>query len=189
MEKDKRKAGMLPIGPLMIEHRLIERMVALLKKESQKLGANKKIDPILLGSAIDFFRFYADRCHHGKEEDILFNYLQGKQLAYEHKEMLTGLLQDHVRARELVGALGSARQRYLQKDCQAAEDIQECLKKIVELYTGHIEKEDKQFFIPSMRYFTKEEQAAMLGEFGEFDKILIHEKYKKLTEEMEKGLF
>ena len=162
---------MLPIGPLMIEHRLIERMVALLKKEAQ-------INLNFIGIAVDFFRFYADRCHHGKEEDILFRALAAKQLSPEHKKMMTDLLQDHVRARELVGKL---------KDSHTAGDIKECIDKIVQLYTVHIQKEDKQFFIPAMDYFTKEEQGAMLCEFQEFDRMLIHEKYKKLVEQIEKG--
>lgn len=162
---------MLPIGPLMIEHRLIERMVALLKKETQ-------INLNFIGIAVDFFRFYADRCHHGKEEDILFRALAAKQLSPEHKKMMADLLQDHVRARELVGKL---------KDSRTLGDIKECIDKIVELYTVHIQKEDKQFFIPSMGYFTKEEQAALLCEFQEFDRMLIHEKYKKLVEQIEKG--
>lgn len=185
--RGRSKTGILPIGPLMIEHRLIERMVALLKKAGEKVETNKTIDTCFLGQAVDFFRSYADRCHHGKEEDILFRSLQTRQLSAGHKEILAGLLADHVRARELVAALANARQQYLQKETQAEKAIRECLKNIVELYTAHIQKEDQQFFIPSMQYFTKDEQAAMLDEFEEFDKMLIHEKYKKLIDDIEKG--
>jgi len=180
-------SDMLPIGPLMIEHRLIERMVSLLKKEAEKREAKDEMNINFIGIAVDFFRFYADRCHHGKEEDILFRDLQAKPLSPEHKKMIEGLLQDHVHARELVGKLDNGRLRYLQKDTNAAKDIQECLKKLIDLYTVHIQKEDKQFFIPAMVYFNKKEQDTMLCEFGEFDKMLIHEKYKKLVEQIEKG--
>lgn len=187
--KQKRKANILPIGLLMIEHRLIERMVALFKKEGEKLEADKTIDADFLGAGVDFFKFYADRCHHGKEEDFLFKGLKKKQLTSEHKNMLAGLLQDHARARELVEALDRARQRYLRQGDYAGADTQEYIKKLVELYTGHIQKEDKQFFFPAMKYFTKKEQQAMLDQFEEFDKMLIHEKYRKLIEKMEGGVF
>lgn len=185
--KNKKKTNMLPIGPLMLEHRLIERMAALLKKEAEKTEANGPININFIGIALDFFRSYADRCHHGKEENILFRDLEKKKLSFEHKNMLAGLLQDHIRARELVGKLDSGRLRYLQKESAAANDIKECINKLIDLYKGHIQKEDKQFFIPSMGYFTKREQEKMLCEFEEFDKMLIHEKYRKLVEQIKTG--
>ncbi len=185
--QERTKAGMLPIGPLMLEHRLIERVVNALKTEDSNLELKNEINSDFIGSAVDFFRFYADRCHHGKEEDVLFRDLQKKQLSGEHKKMLAGLMQDHVRARELVGKLESGGKRYLQKDPKAVTDIKLCLRNLVELYTGHIQKEDNQFFIPTMDYFTKVEQDAMLCEFREFDRMLIHEKYKKVAEQIEKG--
>jgi hemerythrin-like domain-containing protein len=177
--KDKTKNGMLPIGPLMKEHRLIERMVALLKRQ-------KETDLCFIGKAVDFFRVYADRCHHGKEEDILFKALTEKPLSPQHKEIMAGLLRDHVRARELVGQLDKARARSLQRDPSAAGDIKGCVKAIVELYAAHIQKEDKQFFIPAMGYFTSQELDGMLRQFYEFDRTLIHEKYRMLVEKIKK---
>ena len=49
------------------------------------------------------------------------------------------------------------------------------LNKLVEFYPEHIAKEDKNFFIA---YFTSKEMDDMLNEFWEFDKKLIHEKYR-----------
>jgi len=57
---------MLPAGPLMIEHRLIERMVSVLVAEQEKISKHNASDTDLLLAAADFFRTYADRCHHGK---------------------------------------------------------------------------------------------------------------------------
>ena len=67
---------MMPIAPLMIEHRLIERMVRRIGLERLKLQRGGELDAVFLLEAIDFMRAYADRCHHGKEEDILFNELK-----------------------------------------------------------------------------------------------------------------
>ena len=57
---------MMPIGPLMKEHRLIERMIALMEKELGRLNAGEELDPGFIDIAVDFIRTYADRCHHGK---------------------------------------------------------------------------------------------------------------------------
>jgi len=45
----------------------------------------------------------------------------------------------------------------------------------------HIEKEDKRFFHPIMNYFSRQEMDAMLQEFEEFDRKVIHEKYADLV--------
>ena len=54
------------------------------------------------------------------------------------------------------------------------------------LYPKHIELEDRHFFIPVMDYFTEDEQQKMVGEFFEFDRNIIHNKYRKIAEELEK---
>ena len=59
-------------GPLMIEHRLIEKMLSLIKDTLVQIESTNKVDPLLVDTAVDFIRMYADRTHHGKEEDILF---------------------------------------------------------------------------------------------------------------------
>ena len=43
------------------------------------------------------------------------------------------------------------------------------------------------FFIPSMSYFTDKEKDEMLGSFWEFDRNLIHEKYRGLVIDYEKS--
>ena len=56
------------------------------------------------------------------------------------------------------------------------------LRELVEFYPAHIEKEDRRFFIPCMSYFDDGERAEMLREMREFDRQMIHEKYRKVVE-------
>jgi hemerythrin-like domain-containing protein len=174
---------MKPIAPLMIEHRLIEKMVEALKRELSEVSAGKKPDTHLLYDAVDFFRIYADRTHHGKEEDILFRELSVKPLSEEHKRIVAELMEEHVAARKNVSVLYEASGRYAKGDLGAVSDISSCLAAITELYPAHIEKEDKRFFIPVMDYFSEEEQVKMLREFYLFDRNMIHEKYKKVVDQ------
>jgi len=177
---------MMPAGPLMIEHRLIERMIKLMKNELQVMSQENKADVPFIDKAIDFIRTYADRTHHGKEEDILFRDLMKKKILAEHKRILDELIEDHVRSRAMTKSLFEAKEKYAQGNNDALKEIINFTQVLVELYPKHIEKEDKHFFLPVMNYFSKEQQAAMLNEFWEFDKKLIHEKYKALVEEIEK---
>ncbi len=68
-----------PVAPLMIEHRLVERMIAVIKEEAAGIGLKNKVDPVLIDTAVGFIRTYADRTHHGKEEEILFRDLAQKK--------------------------------------------------------------------------------------------------------------
>jgi len=71
---------MKPRGPLMIEHRLIEKMLHITSKELALIKKNKKVNSIFIDTFVDFIRIYADRTHHGKEEDILFTALGYKDM-------------------------------------------------------------------------------------------------------------
>ncbi|MBM3246638.1 MAG: hemerythrin domain-containing protein [Candidatus Omnitrophica bacterium] len=187
MKSDLRN-NILPVGPLMIEHRLIERMVALIEQESAKIREKGQVNIELANAAADFFKVYADLCHHGKEEDILFKELQVKPLSAGDKAMLEELKSDHVRARGLVGKLAaSAKDIRSQQTKVKAGLIAEIMEDLSKLYRAHIRKEDKQFFIPVMKYFTKNEQDEMLSKFREFDMTLIHERYKSAVLQYEQG--
>ena len=177
---------MLPIGPLMIEHRLIERMISVMREELQRLEKGKEVDTAFIVTAVDFIRIYADRCHHGKEEDILFRELQKKNLSEEHNRIMNELLEEHKWGRKTTGRLVGANEDYIDGDKKALPVISDCLRSLVGFYPKHIEKEDKHFFVPVMGYFSQDEKDSMLKEGCDFDQKLIHEKYEKTVVEVEK---
>ncbi|MHB8069814.1 MAG: hemerythrin domain-containing protein [Desulfobaccales bacterium] len=183
---------MLPIGPLMIEHRLIERMITLMRCELQRIRDNVAVDPefafvdaVFIDTAVDFIRTYADRCHHGKEEEILFAALGKKDLSLEHREALEDLVRDHIKGRQVTAALVQAKNEYLLGKAEALEEILKNLGEMVEFYPQHIAREDQHFFIPCMGYFTDAEKAEMLQAMEEFDRQMIHEKYRGVVEGIE----
>jgi len=172
-------------GPLMIEHRLIERMLSAIRDVLAKIESEHSVDPVLVDIAVDFIRVYADRTHHGKEEDILFRELTNKALSSEDRRVMNELIEEHVFGRQATKALVDANTRYRNGDEAALTEIADKLKTLIEFYPRHIEKEDKVFFPSSRTYFTDKEDQAMLAEFWEFDRKMIHEKYKSIVEEFE----
>ena len=175
---------MKPIGPLMWEHRLIERMLRSFESEISKINEQKKVNPLFIDTAVDFIRIYADRLHHGKEEDILFRDLMKKKLSPEHARIIDELMEDHRYARKTTGMLVDAKERYLKGE-NTVEEVITLMKELARFYPVHIEKEDKHFFFPCQEYFSKEELDKMLAEFYEFDRKMIHEKYEKIVNRME----
>jgi hemerythrin-like domain-containing protein len=179
MIKGEGGVRMLPIGPLMIEHRLIERMIALLGKEGERIARENNIQVKFIDTAVDFIKTYADRCHHGKEEDILFRELDKKKISDEHKRMLKEILDEHQQSRKAVADLEDAKAKFLKGDRESLSRVVKTMQFLVGLYARHIEKEDKHFFPACMEYFTQEEKDAMLAQEYEFDKGLIHQMYKE----------
>lgn len=178
---------MKPVGPLMIEHRLIERMIRVLDVELARIREIGDFDPVMVDTAVDFIRTYADRTHHGKEEDILFRDLGKKPLPEDLKRIMDELLHEHDQAREMVASLVGARERYARQDPDALPEVMELMKELITFYPIHIAKEDKRFFLPCMDYLSREEQDGMLAEFWEFDRRMIHEKYRKVVERFEQS--
>jgi len=176
---------MLPVGQLMVEHRLIERVIRLWQKELSRIENSGTVNTDFMAQAIDFMRVYADRCHHGKEEDIFFRDLGNKSLSAGLSKILQELIAEHAISRSEIKKLMTARERYIFKDKGSLSDICTAVKKITELYPAHIEKEDKRFFLPCMEYFTQQEKERMIDEFNEFDRRLIHERYKTLIKDLE----
>lgn len=166
----------------MIEHRLMDRMIALLKKEAESMERDENIHAEFLDTAIDFINIYIDRCHHGKEEDILIKELDKKMMADEHRRIMKEILDEHRQTRDAVEELGEAKAKYLNGDRGSLSVIIRTIRFLVELYPRHIEKEDGHFFLPCMEYFSQEEKDAMLAQEYEFDRKLIHQTYiEKVT--------
>ena len=172
-------------GLLMVEHRVIDRMIAVMAGRIEPIRQEGDLDPLFVDRAVDFIRTYADRTHHGKEEDILFRDLKARPLSSELRRQMDELVQDHQWARETTRHLIEANARYHSGDGGALSDIAETLQALVDFYPKHIQKEDEIFFPVARAYFTQEEDQAMLREFWEFDRRMIHEKYRAVVEELE----
>ena len=165
-------------GPLMIEHRLIETMIGVINRRLELAAQAKAIDPHFVDTAVDFIRVYADRTHHGKEEDILFRDLGRKNMTEEHRRLMEDLVAEHVVGRETTRSLVEANTRYRRGEAGALPDVLAHLRTLVAFYPGHIKKEDAVFFPAALTYVTGEEDQAMLAEFREFDSRMIHQKYR-----------
>jgi hemerythrin-like domain-containing protein len=172
------------IGLLMIEHRLIEQIIPTLETELYHISSDNVANPLFIYNAVDFFRTYADRFHHGKEEDILYVELAKKPLNQDHKRIMAELEEEHRYARRTVGKLVSSTEKWSNGEDDALPVIAECLKNLIELYPRHIEKEDKEFFIPCQQYFTVTEREKLLEAGVQFDNNFTNVNYQDRMESL-----
>ena len=166
-------------GLLMIEHRLIEKTIVLAKRKLSEFNEDN-FDPVLLDNIIDFIRTYADKTHHGKEEDILFKRLEGKSLNKADAELMQHLADEHKQTRKKVKELISLNNDFKSGNKSVTEDIKKIVNWLSELYPEHIQKEDVSFFPNADKYFSDTELDELLNEYYLFDARMIHEKYLSL---------
>jgi hemerythrin-like domain-containing protein len=166
----------------MIEHRLIERAVGLMEKEKQRLEAGGELDPVTVDALADFIKTYADRTHHGKEEDILFEDLQGKPLSDEEKSVMDELVEEHKLGRRLTKQLVDSKNEVVAGRREKLKDVIDAMRQLIEFYPQHIRKEDDRFFPDTERHYSADELAEMVSQFYAFDRGMIHEKYRNVVE-------
>jgi hemerythrin-like domain-containing protein len=169
----------------MIEHRLISRVAATLGRMRERIRLERTVDPSAVDAAVDFIRTYADRCHHGKEEDLLFAACQGKAIPPELERTMRQLVDEHVQGRALVARLVAANARHRAGAPEAVDEIADLLGALSEFYARHIETEDQRFFVPLMDFFTKAERDELHRECLRFDQEFIHRRYLAVAEELE----
>ena len=176
---------MKPIGYLMIEHRLIDRMIDMMKDEIDWIGEYRRVDPLFIEAAVYFIRSYTDISHHGKEEKIYFQALEKKPLTGELKKIMSDLVQEHAFARKTVDDIEHAKESYSRGEKDALAKVIAALNIITIFYPQHMEKEEKHFFYQSMEYLSPEEKDKMLADFAEFDSRLFHAEHIRIIEELE----
>ena len=67
---------MKSVDRLVFEHDLIERGLTLLEKSVARIESDQPIPSEFPKWAPEFFSQFADKCHHAKEEDLLFPLLK-----------------------------------------------------------------------------------------------------------------
>lgn len=77
---------LLPIDPLMSEHRLIERVIKQVNEELHDIRETNNVNSNFIDVATDFLGTYSDRCHESKEEVISFRDLAKKNLPYHLRQ-------------------------------------------------------------------------------------------------------
>jgi hemerythrin-like domain-containing protein len=169
----------------MEEHRVIEKLVALIRLAAEAGRREGRVDLRFVEMALDFLKTYADRCHHGKEEGILFRALERKSMAPAHRAVMDALIEEHRLGRRKVRELSEAAEAYGRGEGAALHVILDRLEFLAEFYPAHIRKEDKSFFLPVMDYLDEGEKAAMIAEEMEFDRKLIHELYREKVKALE----
>ncbi len=170
---------MKPRGLLMIEHRLIEKVLSVAQQKALSM-TELDYQPAFVETVVDFIKTYADRTHHGKEEDILFAELAKKKLEDDHLLIMKELIDEHRQARAKVKEVVELNEKFKKGDRRVVPAITSAIIWLAGFYPAHIRKEDAVFFPGTEPQFRQDELEDLLNRFYEFDRMMIHEKYQKM---------
>ncbi len=154
------------------EHDAILQMLDVSEALAQRLAAGAPVEPERLTEMLEFFQTFADRCHHGKEEDLLFPLLERKGLMRAGGPVGV-MLDEHEQGRALVRRMADAAQAYNDHDATAGRRYAEASRRYAALLRQHIDKENHILFMLADRLLTPEEQAGLAEAFErvEVDKL------------------
>ena len=177
---------MLPTDDLMNEHRVIERMLGILTEANNRLEKGQDIDPKLYIDAVDFLRNFADKCHHSKEEKLLFEKMMERGVSGEVGPIAV-MMREHQDGRAHVKSLDKLSKEKMSKTTR--EGLIKSSRAYVDLLSRHIQKEDSVLYPLANQILDKDDQKELEEGFERVEKEImglgVHEGYHKMIEQWE----
>lgn len=148
---------MYSIDLMIEEHKNILAVIKVMRTVCCGILEGKPIDEEDFRNLIYFARTYADRHHHGKEENILFRDMSEKLGNAAQTLIRHGMLVEHDLGRFYINELEKALNRYAQNpDTETKLDILARTAQWSDLLTRHIEKENEAVYPFAQRGLSKD---------------------------------
>lgn len=148
------------IDDLMHEHEALLYALPILESFERQTAAGQAVDVVDLAAFIGFLKEFADKCHHGKEEGILFPALLAAGIPGESGPV-GELLEEHVQGRGWIAQMESSLW-----PPSRPERFALAARAYRELLQAHIRKENEVMFPMAERTL---EPAQLEGIFERFE--------------------
>ena len=179
---------MKPTTQLTEEHNVIKRMIRVLSSVSERIENGEDVEPEHLSQMIDFIRTYADKCHHAKEEDLLFPAMEEAGIPRE-RGPIGVMLSDHDKGRAYVRGMDEALEEYSKGTGGARKMFADNARGYMALLLAHIDKEDNVLYVMADRHISDSRQEELARDFEkvEADRFgeTAHERYHSMVEQLE----
>ncbi|MBC7351246.1 MAG: hemerythrin domain-containing protein [Thermogutta sp.] len=172
---------MKPTEILSQEHRVIEQVLDCLEKIVRKSKEEGKVDAESARAAIDFFRGFADKCHHAKEENQLFPVLHTKGFGGGCGPIAV-MLREHELGRLYIGGMDASLNAAASGDADAVRWFVQHGESYIRLLREHIQKEDHCLFPSADQKLSTEDEQSLLAAFAQVEKDEIGELHARYVE-------
>jgi hemerythrin-like domain-containing protein len=150
------------------EHEVILRGLDVLERLAERLAAGPPVDDTTLGELVELLQTFADRCHHGKEEDHLFPAIRAKGLG----DTLAVFLEEHEEGRGYLRTLASRGATGGERAAAA--------RRYVGMLRDHIQRENEVLFPLADGLLAPEEHEALVRAYEDVERRVagpgIHER-------------
>lgn len=161
------------------EHQAVLSALDILEKICRKLEAGEKVDPKHQEDILEFIKIFVDKCHHGKEEDLLFPALEKVGIPKEQGP-IGMMLTEHDMGRKFV--------RGMSENISNPEKFIENARGYIELLRQHIEKENNILYQMADTHISQAKDNELLKEFDKLELERIgpgkHEEFHKMLEKL-----
>lgn len=169
------------------EHQGVLLMLNILEAVCKKLSTGEKVEPKHLQQIVEFLQIFVDKCHHGKEEDVLFPAMEQAGIPKENGPIGV-MLVEHETGRGYVREMKTAIEKYASGDATLAANIVNAANNFISFLRPHIEKEDNILYAMADQVLPAEQQEKLFTEFEKIENEKIgsgtHEKFHELLHQL-----
>jgi hemerythrin-like domain-containing protein len=167
---------------LIHEHEAILFSLKVLEEMSRRVKTGEQIPLSDITAIIDFLKLFADKCHHGKEEGILFPVLEAAGIP-KHDGPIGVMLSEHQAGRGYIKQM----QEYAVCIPLDRNAFTEAADSYITLLRAHIDKESRVLFPMGDAKLSEAKHRELLKAFDEFEENVIgkgkHEELHKQLHE------
>ncbi|NQU11207.1 hemerythrin domain-containing protein [bacterium] len=171
---------MNPLEMLKTEHRVIEQVLSCLEPMIAEAEQQGKLAKEPAADAVAFFRTFADKCHHGKEEVHLFPALEARGFSPDSGPTAV-MRTEHNLGRTHVRGMAEAIDPAATGDGPALASFISHARGFEQLLREHIQKEDHCLFSMAAQALTAADQEKLMATFDHVEHEEMgagtHEKY------------
>ena len=175
---------MTPTDELKHEHRIILIALDAVEREMEQIRDGGPVPEERIGQMIDFIQNFADRCHHAKEETLLFTRMQERGMP-ANGGPIGAMLKEHDDGRRLVRAAAQALPGAGAGDAAASAALAANLLAYARLLRRHIDKEDHVLYPIADQILTAADQTELAAAFERVEAEEMgagtHERYHQLA--------
>lgn len=146
------------------EHETILFGLSILEHMSELVLASSGYEVDDLKETVDFFRLFADQCHHGKEEEILFPAMVAAGIPNESGPV-GRMLEEHDLGRSYIAGMVKA----IENDNVDKDEFSKNAESYIQLMREHINKENKILFPIGDRKIPVEKHESIRANFKRFE--------------------
>lgn len=151
---------------LMGEHTAILSVLDLQDRALAALDAGRPVDATIFSDLYLFFSLFVGKCHHGKEEQLVFPVLRRSAALLAPIERLE---QEHAEGGRLVAAYHEAETRYASDGMVGAATLASAARAYAHFLRSHISAENQDVLERAGTVTSAQEEAVLVDAFDRFE--------------------